>query len=163
MADATVNDPPRRGRRLRAAWRLLLDWRFTVARVRSLLRAMITSFIVLTATLWLLPGVDANGIVAMLWLVVLVTLVGALLRPLLLALATVVGGPGALLLGVVVQAIIMYVALSLDPGAHVSHFAAAFVASWVAVAIAALVNWVADAGTDDAFVTETVRLMNRVR
>jgi uncharacterized membrane protein YvlD (DUF360 family) len=148
--------------RLRAVWRLLRDWRFTVARVRSLLRAAVLSFVVLSVTLWLAPGVDADGLAGLLWLVVAVSAVGALLRPPLLVLATVLGGWGAMLLGVCVQAIILYVALRLDPGANVS-LAAAFVASWVAVAIAALVNWVADAGTDDAMVAENVRLMNRVR
>ncbi len=160
---ASPGATPVRSGRGRLLWRRLRDWRFTVARVRSLLRAMLTSFVVLEATLWLLPGVDTDGLVALFWLVVIVSGVGALLRPLLLALATILGGLGALLLGACVQAIIMYVALRLDPNAHVSNFAAAFAASWVAVALAALVNWVVDAGTDDAFVSETLRLMNRIR
>ncbi len=158
----TVIDRAVRWARLRTVMRMLRDWRFTVARVRSLLRAALTSFLVLSATLWLAPGVDANGLVGLLWLVVAVSVVGVLLRPLLMVLATVVGGWGAMLLGICVQAVVMYVALRLDPDAHVS-LAAAFVASWVAVAIAALVNWVLDAGTDDAMVTENLRLMNRIR
>ncbi|HEU4422884.1 MAG TPA: phage holin family protein, partial [Pilimelia sp.] len=121
--------------RIRLGLRVLLDWRPTVARVRSLLRSGLTSFVVLAATLWLLPGVNASGLVAMLWLVVLVAGVGALLRPVLLAVARALGGFGALLLGTCVQAIIMYVALRLDPHAHISSFAMAFVASWVAAAL----------------------------
>jgi hypothetical protein len=142
---------------------LLRAWRPTVARVRSLARSALTSFLVLAATLWLLPGVDSSGLVSMLWLVVLVAGVGTLLRPLLLALASVLGGYGALLLGFFIQAIVMYVALSLDPGAHISSFAMAFVASWVAAALSALVNYLADAGTDDAFLGETLRRMVRGR
>jgi hypothetical protein len=149
--------------RLRLGVRALRDWRLTVAWVRSLARSAATSFAVLAATLWLLPGVDSSGLVSMLWLVVLVAGVGTLLRPLLLACASVLGGYGALLLGFLVQAIVMYVALSLDPGAHVSSFAMAFVASWVAAALSALVNWLADAGTDDAFIGETLRRMTRGR
>ncbi|MDP9819147.1 alkaline phosphatase family protein [Spirilliplanes yamanashiensis] len=148
--------------RLRTGLRMLRDWRFTVTRVRSLLRALVTSFVVLTATLWLAPGIDANGLSSMLGLVVVVSIVGALLRPLLLVLATVIGGWFALLLGICVQAIVMYVSLRFDDRAHVS-VVSAFVAAWVAVAIAATVNWVADAGTDDAFVSENLRLMHRVR
>ncbi|MEV4809031.1 alkaline phosphatase family protein [Micromonospora avicenniae] len=148
---------------VRMAVRVLRGYRPTGARIRALVRSMATSFVVLSTTLWLLPGVTASGLVAMLWLVALVTAVGAVLRPLLLALATALGGLGALAIGVGVQAVVMYVALRLDPEAHVAGFAVAFVAAWVAVALAAIVNWLADAGTDDTFVSETLRLMTRVR
>jgi uncharacterized membrane protein YvlD (DUF360 family) len=142
---------------------MLRDWRLTVSWVRSLARSAVTSFVVLAATLWLLPGVNSSGLVSMLWLVVLVASVGTVLRPLLLAFASVLGGYGALLLGFLVQAIVMYVALSLDPRAHISNFAMAFVASWLAAALSAIVNWLADAGTDDAFIGETLRRMIRGR
>ncbi|MEJ3750031.1 alkaline phosphatase family protein [Actinomycetes bacterium KLBMP 9797] len=132
-------------------------------RIRSLLRNAITSFLVLAGTFWLMPGVTASGLVGLLGLVVLVAGVGALLRPLLLALATVLGGFGALVLGASVQGIVLYVALALAPDTHAANLPVVFGASWVAVALAALVNWFADAGTDDAFVSETVRLMSRVR
>jgi hypothetical protein len=148
---------------LRRVLRFLLDWRPTIARVRSLARSALTSFVVLAATLWLLPGVNASGLVSMLWLVVIVAGVGTLLRPLLLAVATVLGGYGALLLGFCVQSIVMYVALSLDPSAHISNFGMAFVAAWVAAALTAMINWLADAGTDDAFLGETLRRMTRGR
>ncbi|WBB68497.1 phage holin family protein [Micromonospora sp. WMMD812] len=148
---------------VRVGVRMLRDYRPTVARIRALLRSMATSFVVLATTLWLLPGVTASGLVAMLWLVALVTGVGAVLRPLLLALATALGGLGALAIGVGVQAVVLYVALRLDPEAHVAGFGVAFVAAWLAVALAAIVNWLADAGTDDTFVSEMLRLMSRVR
>ncbi|MFC3502463.1 alkaline phosphatase family protein [Micromonospora krabiensis] len=156
-AEARLPEP------VRVGVRVLREYRPTVARIRALLRSMVTSFAVLATTLWLLPGVTASGLVAMLWLVALVTGVGAVLRPLLLALATVLGGLSALAIGVVVQAVVMYVALRLDPEAHVAGFAVAFVAAWLAVALAAIVNWLADAGTDDTFVSELLRLMTRVR
>jgi uncharacterized membrane protein YvlD (DUF360 family) len=133
-----------------------------MARLGALLRSALTSFIVLAGTLWLMPGVDANGLTAILWVVVLVACVGALLRPLLLALATVLGGLGALVVGASLQTIVLYVALRLAPDAHLSGLPAAFAASWLAVALAAIVNWLIDAGTDDAFVSEAVRLMRKV-
>ncbi|WP_407567138.1 alkaline phosphatase family protein [Polymorphospora sp. A560] len=148
---------------IRQLLRELRGWRPTLARLRQLVRSMVTSFLVLSGTLWLMPGVNVNGVVAMLWLVVLVAVVGALLRPLLLALATVLGGLGALLVGASVQTIVMYVALRLDPASHLSGLPAAFAAAWIAVALAAVVNWFADAGTDDAFTAEALRLMGRVR
>ncbi|WP_233558888.1 alkaline phosphatase family protein [Micromonospora radicis] len=149
---------------VRVGLRVLRDYhRPTIARVRALLRSMVTSFAVLSATFWLLPGVTTTGLVGLLWLVGLVSVVGAVLRPLLLALATALGGLGALAIGVGVQAVVMYVALRLAPEAHVAGFGVAFVAAWLAVALAAAVNWLADAGTDDTFVSEMRRLMNRVR
>ncbi|WP_346535321.1 phage holin family protein [Micromonospora sp. DPT] len=143
--------------------RVLRDYRPTLGRLRALLRSMVTSFVVLSLTLWLLPGVTASGLVAMLWLVGLIAGIGAVLRPLLFALSTALGGLGALAIGVCVQAVVMYVALRLDPEAHVRGFADAFAAAWLAVALAALLNWLADAGTDDAFVSEMLWVMNRVR
>ncbi|MER5457100.1 alkaline phosphatase family protein [Micromonospora sp. NPDC002389] len=148
---------------VRVALRVLRDYRPTFARVRALVRSMVTSFLVLSATFWLLPGVTISGLVGLLWLVALVTGVGAVLRPVLLALATALGGLGALAIGVGVQAVVMYVALQLAPEAHVAGFAVAFAAAWLAVALAAAVNWLADAGTDDTFVSEMLRLMSRVR
>ncbi len=162
VSRGTVISRALRPARFRSGMRLLRDWRFTVARVRSLVRAFVTSFVVLTAALWLAPGIDAEGLVSMLGLVLVVSVVGALLRPLLLVLATVLGGWSALLLGTCVQAIVLYVSLRFDDRAEVS-VVTAFVAAWVAVALAAVVNWVADAGTDDAFVSENLRLMHRVR
>ncbi|MEH1128557.1 alkaline phosphatase family protein [Micromonospora sp. CPCC 206061] len=149
--------------RVRVGLRALRGWRPTFRRVRSLVRTAVTSFIVLAGTFWLMPGVNARGLVGLLGMVVTVAAVGALLRPLLLALATVLGGFGALVLGAFVQVIVLYIALSLAPETHVANLPVVFGASWVAVALAALVNWFADAGTDDAFVSETVRLMSRVR
>ncbi|MEV4759245.1 alkaline phosphatase family protein [Micromonospora sp. NPDC049559] len=157
---APAGPPPGRGR---LVLRELRAWRPTVARLGELLRSAVTSFVVLAGTLWLLPGVDANGLTAVLWVVVLVACVGALLRPLLLALATVLGGLAVLIMGACVQTVVFYVALSLAPQAHLAGLPAAFAASWTAVALAAIVNWLTDAGTDDAFVGETRRLMRKVR
>ncbi|WP_338106346.1 phage holin family protein [Micromonospora terminaliae] len=147
----------------RVGLRVLRDYRPTVARLRSLLRSAVTSFVVLSVTLWLLPGVTASGLLATLWLVGLIAGIGAVLRPVLFALATLLGGLGALVIGVSVQAIVMYVALRLDPEADVAGFADAFAAAWLAVALAAVVNWLADAGTDDAFVSEMLWVMTRAR
>lgn len=165
---AAADHPPdapaaQRRARFRLGVRFLRDWRPTVAWVKSLARSAVTSFVVLAATLWLMPGVDTNGVLSLLWLVFLVAIIGTVLRPLLLAVATVLGGYGALLIGICLQALVIYLALRLDPGAHISHFALAFVAAWVAAALSAVVHWLADAGTDDAFLAETLRRMTRTR
>jgi len=148
---------------VRLGVRTLRDWRLTVAWARSLLRSFLTSFLVLSATFWLLPGVTATGGPwALVLLVVLVALVGMLLRPLLVALAVALGGVVALILGVCLQALVMYIALRLDPGVEVRGgvLSAAGVA-WLAAALAALVNWLADAGSEDVFLGQVRRRMAR--
>jgi hypothetical protein len=145
------------------AARILRQWRPTRPRVIALLRSVITSFVVLSVTLWLAPGVDSEGLVGILWLVAVVAAVGMLLRPPLLALATVLGGFSALALGACVQTLVFTVALRLAPRTELAGLPAVFVASWIAIVVAAVINWLADAGTEDAFVAEVIRLMRRVR
>jgi hypothetical protein len=67
--------------------RALLRW------VRAVLRSALTTFVVLTLTLWLMPGVAGTDVVDTLGLVVLVAGVGAVLRPLLLLGITALAGP----------------------------------------------------------------------
>ncbi|HEX5742127.1 MAG TPA: alkaline phosphatase family protein [Pilimelia sp.] len=163
MAAPADPSPTGPAERARLGLRVLRDWRPTVAQARAMARNAVMSFIVLSVTLWLLPGVDAAGLVSMLWLVVLVAAVGAVLRPLLLAVATVLGGYGALVVGIGVQVVVIYVALRLGPGVRLSHFALAFVAAFLVAVLSTVVQWLADAGTDDRFIAETLRAMLRRR
>lgn len=155
-------DRPARAQR-RLAARLRASLRPALVRGRGLLRGAVTTFAVLTLTLWLLPGVRAADVVDILWLVLLVAAVGALLRPLLVAGVRVLGGLAAMLLGASVQLIIIAVALRLDPAGHVTGLPTTVAAAGTAVVFAALLNWFADAGTDAAFVDELRRLMTRTR
>jgi len=148
---------------LRIGVELLRDWRPTMARVRSMVRAGLTSFVVLGLTLWALPGITSNGIPAVIRLVFTVALVGALLRPIMVATAVALGGVGALLLGICVQAIVLWIAFAVDPGVNAPTPADAFIASWIAAALTALINWLADAGSDDAFLGQALRQMSRAR
>jgi hypothetical protein len=140
-----------------------LAWGRILTRIRAVVRSAATTFVVLTATLWLMPGVAAADVVDTLGLVVLVAGVGALLRPLLLAGSTALGGGGAMLLGVSAQVIVMAVAIQFDPGNRITGLPSIVVAAALAVVFAALLDWMADAGTDDTFVGESRRLMRRVR
>lgn len=134
-----------------------------ISRIRAVLRSALTTFVVLTLTLWLMPGVDGTDIVDTLGLVVLVAAVGAVLRPLLLLGITALGGWAAMLLGVVAQVAVMVVALRFDPGNRISGLPTLVTAAVLAVIVAALIDWMADAGTDDTFVREARRLMRAVR
>ncbi|MFG2044243.1 alkaline phosphatase family protein [Dactylosporangium sp. NPDC048998] len=148
--------------RVRFAIRLLRDWRLTVAWGKSLLRSGLTSFVVLAVTFWLLPGVRASGgPAALVELTILLAVIGTLMRLVLLGIAVVVGGVGVLALGVVIQAVVLFTALRLGQGVSVDSFADAWIASWFAAALTALVNWLADAGSEDVFLGQALRQMAR--
>jgi len=143
--------------------RALFGPRRILARLRAVLRSALVTFVVLTLTLWLMPGVVSADVLDTLNLVVLVAVVGAVLRPLLLVGVTVLGGWGAMLFGVVAQVVIIVVAFELDPGNHVSGLPSVVVAAILAVIFAAILDWMADSGSDDTFVKEARRLMRGVR
>lgn len=147
----------------RAEVRALFAWRRVLNRMRAVLRSALTTFVVLTFTLWLMPGVASTDIIDVLGLVVLVAAVGAVLRPLLLLGITALGGWGAMLFGVVAQVVVMFVALELDPAEQISGLPTLLSAAILAVVVAALLDWMADSGSDDTFVRESRRLMRGVR
>ncbi|WP_231956845.1 MULTISPECIES: alkaline phosphatase family protein [unclassified Actinoplanes] len=143
--------------------RALFTWRRVLGRARGVLRSAVTTFVVVTVTLWLMPGVAGADIVDTLGLVVLVAVVGAVLRPLLLLGITALGGWGAMLSGVIAQVMVMVVALELDPASRINGLPSLVTAAILAVIFAALLDWMADAGSDDTFVREARRLMRGVR
>ncbi|MCY1137563.1 phage holin family protein [Actinoplanes sp. Pm04-4] len=147
----------------RAELRVLLSWRRILNRLRAVLRSALVTFVVLTVTLWLMPGVESNDIVDTLGLVAIVAGVGAVLRPLLLVGITALGGWGAMLLGVIAQVVVIVVALELDPANRISGLPSLVVTAVLAVVFAAIVDWMADSGTEDTFVREARRLMRGVR
>ena len=158
-----ASSPPDPARDRRADLRALLAPRRVLNRLRAVLRSYLLTFVVLTVTLWLMPGVASADIVDTLGLVVLVAAVGAVLRPLLLAGITALGGWSAMLFGVVAQVAVIVVALELDPADRISSLPTLVVAAVLAVVIAAIVDWMADSGSDDTFVRENRRLMRAVR
>src|SRR3954452_21105075 len=158
-----MNDLPGPGRDWRAELRALLSWRRILNRMRAVLRSALVTFVVLTLTLWLMPGVASADVVDTLGLVVLIAAVGAVLRPLLLVGIVALGGWGAMLLGVVAQIVVIVVALELDPANRISGLPSLVAAAILAVIFAAILDWMADSGSDDTFVKEAKRLMRGVR
>ncbi|MGK5680534.1 alkaline phosphatase family protein [Actinoplanes sp. URMC 104] len=147
----------------KAELRALLGWRRILTRLRAVLRSALVTFVVLTLTLWLMPGVESNDIVDTLGLVAIVAGVGAVLRPLLLVGIVALGGWGAMLLGVVAQVVVIVVALEIDPANRISGLPSLVVTAILAVVFAAIIDWMADSGSDDTFVREAKRLMRGVR
>ncbi len=116
------------------------------------LRSFIVSFLALTLSLWLLPGVQVNrGSESVATLAVVVLAVGALLRPLLTRLTVLTGTVGLLVAGLLAQALILGIALNLVPTVRPFSLGEVFVASWAAAAAAAAVNWIFDTSSDEAF------------
>ncbi|MEV4637660.1 alkaline phosphatase family protein [Actinoplanes sp. NPDC049548] len=146
-----------------AELRAVFAWPRVLDRAKAVIRNGVTTFVVLTTTLWLMPGVRATDVLDTMGLVVLVAVVGAVLRPLLLAGVTALGGWGAMLLGVMAQVIVMVVALELDPSKRLSGWPTVGVAAVLAVVCAAIFDWMVDSGTEDTFLKEAKRLMRAIR
>jgi uncharacterized membrane protein YvlD (DUF360 family) len=108
-----------------------------------------------------LGGLRIDGVVALLTATVAVSLVGWFLRPGLVAVATLLGWPGAVLLALFGQAVIVFAALSLVPGVSLQSFWSTFWASWIVAAVSTLTGWVLSAGTDGAVVSHLVRRARR--
>ncbi len=149
-------------RRLAIAVGLVRTWRPTGARLVGLLRATITNFIALGVTLFVLPGRQSSGPGAVLLLVVTVAAVGVLLRPVLLGLTALLGSFGLLLVGFLAQAVVLAVAISLAPDVHVERFTTIVGAAWLAATIAAVVNWLLDAGSQDVYLAHVMGRVIRI-
>jgi hypothetical protein len=143
--------------------RALFAWSRVLDRLKAVLRNGLITFVVLTFTLWLMPGVRSTDVFDTIGLVMLVAGVGAVLRPLLLFGVTALGGWGAMLLGVTAQVIVMAVALELDPSKRLSGWPTVGVAALLAVIGAAILDWMVDSGTEDTFIREARRLMRGIR
>jgi hypothetical protein len=157
LSDAAAPSPARSGsipHRARLFVRRTRQWRPTGPRLRGLGRSLFTSYLALGVTLYVLPGRQSSGPLAVGGLVLTVALVGLLLQPVLAALTIVLGSPSLLVLGVLSQAIILDVAIAVAPNVDLSGGPEVLLVSWVAAVVAAVVNWLADAGSEDVFLTQ---------
>ena len=118
--------------RMRLGRRYTWAWRPTGARGWAMVRSLATSYLALGTTLYILPGRQSSGPLAVFGLVLAVAVVGLLLRPVLAGLALVLGSFGLLLLGVVYQAIVLDVAISFAPDLDIRGRAEVVLVSWVA-------------------------------
>jgi len=137
--------------RIRQCGRRVSIWRPTALRLRSLLRSVFVSYIALGVTLYILRGPRGPGPVSVLALAASVAAVGIVLRPLLAGFAALLGRLGALAFGFIAQAVILDVAVDLAPNAGVHGLGEIILVSWVAAALAAIVNWALDAGNEEDF------------
>lgn len=108
----------------------------------------------------LLPDLTISGLGDLLGTALLLGVVGFLLRPMLVWVASRLGLFGALVLALFGQAVVVYVAVLLAPGASFSSWWTAFWAGWIVAFVGTLVGWLLTAGTDQAV---TVHLVRRAR
>jgi hypothetical protein len=148
--------------RIRLGGRRVWAWRPTALRLRSLFRSLLISYGALGVTLFILPGKQASGPVAVLILALTVAAVGVVLRPILAGFAALLGRFGALAFGFVSQAIILDVAVELAPNVGVHGLDEILLVSWVAAGVAATLNWILDAGNEDDFLTDLLYRAVRV-
>lgn len=145
-------------RLLRLGRSQLTSWRPSWSWAAGAVRAFITSFLALAASLWLLPGEQVRaGAESVATLVVLVLALGALLRPLLTRLTVLTGVVGLLVAGVLAQAVVLGAALALVPSVEPFSYGEVVVASWAGAVVAAVVNWLFDTSSDDAFLGQLLR------
>lgn len=145
-------------------WRLqrarkLTSW----AEIRRMSLSLVLSWLVLSFTIWVMPGVSATAKVDVLLAAAILGVVTAVFQPLVTTLALVVGWVGVLLASVFAEALFLYAALSLAPGITVSGFWNAFWASWVFSILITIVNWLITAGDDTAFLTHMLRQSRHAR
>ena len=106
---------------------------------------------------WLLPGLSFDGWVPVLLVGLVMAVVGGAIRPVLVAIATPLGMLSALVLALLGQAAVTFLALSVVPGVRVDSFLDAFWAIWVVAVVTTLTSWVMTAGTNDVVFAHLVR------
>jgi len=145
-------------RRLVLARRAVLARRFTWPWVGGVVRSFAVSFAAFALTLQLLPGeqVPDNGAGALAGLVAAVFAVGAVLRPLLARLTVLTGVVGLLVVGLLAQSVVLGVALALVPAIEPLPLPEVVLLAWLVAVVAALLNWVADASTEEVFLGQVM-------
>lgn len=133
-------------------------WRGDVVR---LLVSWLAATVTLAITGALLPGLSARNLGAYAMTALAAGVVGLVVRPVLVGVAARLGWLAVLVVAIVGQAAILYLAIELVPGVTTDTFGVAVSAAWVAAVVATLLSWITTAGTDQAFTATLVRRTRR--
>src|SRR6476619_1190907 len=140
--------------RARLGFRLLRARRITSwTEVRRMLVGLVVAWVVLSFTIWVMPGLSAAAHVDVLLAAAVLGILTALLRPAVTSLALLLGWVGVLVAGVFAQALFFTAALALTPGITVASFWDAFWGSWIFSLLTTLAGWLGSAGDDTAFLS----------
>ena len=131
--------------------------------LRRLLVSLLLSWLVLSFTIWVMPGVTASARWDVLLAAAVLGVVAALLGPLVTSFALLLGWAGVLVAAVFAEALFFYAALALTPDIQVGGFWDVFWSSWVYSLLMAVVTWLVSAGDDAAFLSYLLRQSRRSR
>jgi uncharacterized membrane protein YvlD (DUF360 family) len=161
MQEQPVESAPAQAR---VGWRLLRGRKLSSwAEIRRMSVSLVLSWLVLSLTIWAMPGVSAAAGLDVLLAAAILGVLTAIFQPLVTSLALVVGWVGVLVASVFAEALFFYAALSLTPGISVDGFWDAFWASWLFSFLISIVNWLVAAGDDTAFLTHLLRQSRHAR
>ncbi|RZU49434.1 type I phosphodiesterase/nucleotide pyrophosphatase [Krasilnikovia cinnamomea] len=132
-------------------------------RVSTLVAVVLLDWAALGLTIGLLPGISASSGWAVLLAAIVLGALGAALRPVAAVLVTRIGWAGVFLGWLLSQAVLVYLALLVTPGLHVTGFWPAFWASWVYGALVSGGLWVVTAGQPGMVTRHLLRINRRHR
>lgn len=122
----------------------------------------LASLVSLVITFWTLPQISSDGRLPILRLVVLLAVIGLVMRWILAGIAVLIGSVGVLVGGLLSQFGVVYLGVTLDPGVNLhGGVEAVWLVSIVMSSASAFVGWIAYAGSDDAYVSEVMRVVRR--
>ncbi|MDF2143480.1 phage holin family protein [Knoellia sp. p5-6-4] len=163
-AGPTRSAAPSARSRAGLGWRLLKGRKPTSwSEIRRAAVNLVLSWIVLSVTIWVTPGVNAAATLDVLLAAVILGVLHGLVQPLVTSVALMVGWLGVLLASVFAEAAFFYAALSLTPGISVDGFWNAFWASWLFSLLVTAATWLVSAGDDTAFLTNLLRQSRKAR
>lgn len=116
----------------------------------------LTSASALALAAWLLPHLSVDSRWDLLLASAATGVVGLLVRPALVRVTAYVGWVAVVLVGLLGQALVTYVALRLSPGVSASISSCVW-AAWIVAATGTAVAWLGTSGSDDAFISALVR------
>jgi uncharacterized membrane protein YvlD (DUF360 family) len=136
-------------------------WRLRRGDVGRALLGVAATAVGLEFASWLLPDVEIGGALDAVVLAVSIGLWSALLRPVMVFLAARTGWPGAVLLAIFGQALIVWLTLYDPAGSRQVTLVGALLASWIVAAVSTTAVWAVTAGSDDAATASLVRRAKR--
>lgn len=140
-----------------------MRWRLRRGDLGRALLGLVGATLGLLLASWVLPGFDVSGWADAFVVAVLVAVIGGLLRVVLVEGAVRLGWIGIILLGLLGQALAVWLVVYAPRGLDAADLLWALAASWIVAMVSTLFVWVATAGTDDAVTATLVRRARRKR